>query len=506
MLNFISVGLLFSQNLFARFYSESQCDYGWTLVATSDGGVAFAGLTENPSTGDYDFGLVKLNSSGVMEWKYGYGGTGYEAATGLVLTSEGQYALAGESSSFGGDYKTLLIKVNTAGGITWASTFTSSSGTVRCPSLARTTDGGYALGGTTWSGYTYDSSAIVIKATSSGGFSWARQFNETNGREACRAVCGTSDGGVIAAGYRTNASGNKDILLLKLSSAGSLDWAKAYGGSGEEWAASVIQTADGGYALLGQTKSFSDPTYGELILIKLNSSGDIQWARTYDMTYVDWPSALIQAPDNGYVISYYLTSGGFSILKTSSDGSLQWARGSGVTGSDYSVYEGESLARTADGGYALAGFRFSGITEYDFFVIKVAQDGSYPGCVSDLTPTVNSVSLTTENLTTSLATFPCTQTSVSATRRDLNLTPSDNCPPAEAAEAPPRPEVRVICVPVLGGAMFLAGEATDLSVYAADGRRVYSGTLIKGENRIQLGQGVYLWRAGEGAWGKVAVR
>ena len=506
MLNsFITLSVLVSQGLFARFYSESDCDYGYALVATPDGGMAFAGLTENPSASDYDFGLVKLNSSGAMEWKYAYGGTGYEWAHGIVLTSDGQYAAVGESSSFGSGYRTLLIKVNTTGGVSWASTFSVASGDLGGISLARTTDGGYAIGG--WTGASYDSSAVVIKANSSGGLVWARRFNEATGREACRAVSATSDGGVIAAGYRTNASGNKDIMVLKLSSSGDLDWGKSYGGSGNDWAASVIQTADGGYAVLGQTKSFLDPTYGELVLLKLNSSGGLQWAKTYNTTYGDWPYALIQAPDNGYVFSCYLTYGGFSILKTSSDGSLQWARGSGVSGSDYSVHEHESLVRTTDGGYALVGFRFSGSTEYDFFVIKVAQDGSYPGCVSDLTPAVNTVSLTTENLS-GLANYTCSQASVMPTRRDLNLTPSDNCPPAVgASESPPRPENGVICVPVIGGAVFLAGETTDLSVYSPDGRLVYSGNLQRGENRIPLDRGVYLWKAGDDSgWGKVAVR
>ncbi|MEO0146614.1 MAG: hypothetical protein ABIM19_07260 [candidate division WOR-3 bacterium] len=63
----------------------------------------------------------------------------------------------------------------------------------------------------------------------------------------------------------------------------------------------------------------------------------------------------------------------------------------------------------------------------------------------------------------------------------------------------------LICSPVPGGALFLTSEATDIRIYSADGRLVHSGHLERGENRINLEQGVYLWRAEEYK-GKVAIR
>ena len=64
---------------------------------------------------------------------------------------------------------------------------------------------------------------------------------------------------------------------------------------------------------------------------------------------------------------------------------------------------------------------------------------------------------------------------------------------------------RITCSPVPRGALFNSPEALAIKIYAADGRLVYSGNLQKGENRIGLDRGVYLWRAGKHR-GKAVIR
>jgi len=63
----------------------------------------------------------------------------------------------------------------------------------------------------------------------------------------------------------------------------------------------------------------------------------------------------------------------------------------------------------------------------------------------------------------------------------------------------------IICGLIPGGALFLSLEALPLRIYSADGRLVYSGNLEKGENRVSLDRGVYLWVAGQFR-GKAVVR
>jgi len=76
------------------------------------------------------------------------------------------------------------------------------------------------------------------------------------------SIIQTSDGGYIVAA-RTESLGagyyvlDYDALVIKLDSNGNIQWAKTYGRSGWDDAFSIIQTSDGGYIVAGYTESFS---------------------------------------------------------------------------------------------------------------------------------------------------------------------------------------------------------------------------------------------------------
>ena len=73
----------------------------FSLVETSDGGFALAGDTNSFDAADYDFWLVKTNAFGKVEWNQTYGGAAFDGASSLVETFDGGFALAGSTESFG---------------------------------------------------------------------------------------------------------------------------------------------------------------------------------------------------------------------------------------------------------------------------------------------------------------------------------------------------------------------------------------------------------------------
>jgi hypothetical protein len=97
-------------------YGGPGTDFAYSLVVTSDGGLAVVGSTERIDTQDTDLLLVKTDASGDMEWNRTYGGTEYDYACSLVATSDGGYAMAGSTSSFGaGDLDFWLVKTDEYG-------------------------------------------------------------------------------------------------------------------------------------------------------------------------------------------------------------------------------------------------------------------------------------------------------------------------------------------------------------------------------------------------------
>jgi hypothetical protein len=135
-----------------------------------------------------------------------------------------------------------------------------------------TSDGGFVVVGYyTSSG---DTNAIIVKTNSSGDVQWYRVLGGTQ-MDAFYSVDQTSDGGFIATG-RTNSfgSGSADVFLARLDPSGTLQWSKTYGGSQWDHASSIKQTSDGGYVMLGRTRSFTAGNF-DFFLIKTDTVGNI---------------------------------------------------------------------------------------------------------------------------------------------------------------------------------------------------------------------------------------
>jgi hypothetical protein len=132
----------------AYTYWEYGDEVARSLVATSDGGYAIAGYQD---TSWPNFLLIKTDEVGNMEWKQTYGGGYIDMASAVVETSDGGYALAGTTKSFGaGNADFWLVKTDATGNMQWNQTY-GGAGDDGATSLVATSDGGYALAGLTYS-------------------------------------------------------------------------------------------------------------------------------------------------------------------------------------------------------------------------------------------------------------------------------------------------------------------------------------------------------------------
>ena len=105
-----------SSGMWIQTYGGASFDGASTLIVTSEGGFALAGSTDSFGSGDADFWLVKTDGSGNVEWNQTYGGTSFDGAYALVETSDGGFALTGETASFGaGDVDFWLVKTDENG-------------------------------------------------------------------------------------------------------------------------------------------------------------------------------------------------------------------------------------------------------------------------------------------------------------------------------------------------------------------------------------------------------
>jgi hypothetical protein len=313
---------------FAKTYGGSSDDYARFVQQTSDGGYIVAGTTYSFGAGEWDIFLIKTDAKGNIQWAKAYGGKGSEQASSVQQTSDGGYIVAGYTTSFGaGKGDVFLIKTDANGNIIWAKTY-GGKGDNSVSSVQQTSDGGYIVVGTTGSFRGGDTDIFLIKTDAKGNIQWAKTYKGTDDDYAlASSVQQTSDGGYIVVG-RTGSfdTGEDEIFLIKVDAKGNIQWAKTYGGKGSGEASSVQQTSDGGYIVAGTTDSFGAGG-DDIFLIKTDAKGNVQWAKTYGGAGDDYAYSVQQTSDGGYIVAGYTRSFGAGwddiiLIKTDARGNI----------------------------------------------------------------------------------------------------------------------------------------------------------------------------------------
>src|SRR5208283_1889698 len=115
------------------------------------------------------------------------------------------------------------------------------------------------------------------KTDSKGNMQWSQTYGAAGQDSEAYVMIQTSDDGFLLAGSTTTYGiGGRQILLVKTDSNGNVIWSQTYGGAGDNIANSVIQTGDGGYAIVGSTDS-AGAGGNDFYLIKVASNGALEW-------------------------------------------------------------------------------------------------------------------------------------------------------------------------------------------------------------------------------------
>jgi uncharacterized delta-60 repeat protein len=474
---------------FAKTYGGTNFDYAYSVQQTSDGGYIIAGYTRSFGAGAADVFLIKTDESGNVQWAKTYGGTDGDYAYSVQQTSDGGYIIAGYTRSFGaGGSDILLIKTDANGNIIWAKTYGGTSGDVAY-SIQQTFDGGYILAGYTASFGAGSWDIFLVKTDANGNIIWAKTYGGTSS-DTAYSVQQTSDGGYIIAGYtRSFGTGwDEDVILIKTDANGNLQWAKTYGGTWGAWsdyAHSVQQTSDGGYIVAGLTWSF-----GGIFLIKTDANGNIIWVKTYWGTISDYAYSVQQTSDGGYIVAGYTTSfgagGDILLIKTDANGNIIWAKTYGGTYQDWAY----SVQQTSDGGYIVAGYTNSfGAGWSDIFLIKTDANGDIGSCgiVGNPIPTVNTPSPTVDTPSPSVSSPSPTVNSPSPTITSPTLTVFVTCFSTISESC----QIASGIITLYKGGIKVSGSGEfEVKVYNVSGVMVKS---VKGKNevKIELSRGVY---------------
>jgi len=362
----------------AKIFGGVNEDVAHSVQQTSDGGYIVAGETSSSGAGSADFWILKLNSNGDIVWQKTYGGSNDDIARSIQQTSDGGYIVAGETSSSGAAFIDIwIIKLTPNGDIDWQKTFGGANDDVAY-SIQQTSDGGYIVAGQSSSLGNPLGDIWILKLASNGDVFWDKTYG--TGSSTANCIRQTLDGGYIAAGETySSGTGSADFWVLKLDANGDLQpgWPKTYGGTYRDAANSIQQTSDGGYIVAGETSS-SGANIPDFLILKLDSSGIVQWQKTYGESGYDIARSIQQTLDGGYIVAGETSSSGagnadFWILKLNANGDIVWQKTYGGSNDDIA----RSIQQTLDGGFIVAGETSSSGAGYaDFWILKIDENGN----------------------------------------------------------------------------------------------------------------------------------
>lgn len=138
--------------------------------------------------------------------------------------------------------------------------------------------------------------------------------------DAAAAVLNTTDGGLLVFGSSSSpVSGDKiaplkgasDYWVVKFDNAGNQLWQETYGGDSTEAIVDAIETANGDFLLFGYSLSDisgdkTEPPKGsgrDYWLVRINSSGNLLWEKTYGGDEPDNPASVSALADGGILLS-----------------------------------------------------------------------------------------------------------------------------------------------------------------------------------------------------------
>jgi len=337
-----------------------------SLVATTDG-YAVAGRTSSFGAGVWDVLLCRFDEAGHILWTRCLGGPYSDYGLSVATTSDGEFTVVGQTTSFGtGAWDIILSRFNAWGDHLWTKTLGGQDYDIGWIILGLEDDG-VLVGGQTWGYGMGGADMILSRLNASGNHLWSRVLG-WNGSDGLKQLIRTSDGGFALAGTTDSYSGNPDMIVCRLDSLGNPLWATVVGDTAvfhyqngdsaivleNDYGLGLVQTPDGGFVIVGYISN--SHTYTNNIAIwRFDQLGRYQWTKLLKGPGSGEARSVILAPEGGFVVTSQTTgygAGSKDIILSRFDASGQHIYSSVVGGAGADT--APVLVLTPDNGFLVA--------------------------------------------------------------------------------------------------------------------------------------------------------
>ncbi|MEI6596207.1 MAG: SBBP repeat-containing protein [Bacteroidota bacterium] len=439
----------YGARLWSTYYGGSGADYGQGISVDVGGNVLITGYTSSSSSiatsgafqttfgGGNDAFIIKINTSGTLQWASYYGGGlndigrkittdqlgniflvgGSNSSSGIATSGSFQSAIGGSYAGWDG----FIVKFNSTGSRQWA-TYYGGGNDDDCNGIALDSYGNIYITGNTMSGsgiatsgsyqssYTFNIDSYIAKFDSTGGRQWSTYYGG-GGTDYPSGIVSDLLGNIFTTG-RTNsttgiassgafqtvfAGGTWDAYIVKFNSSGALQWGSYYGGSNDDYSNGIAKDISGNILITGYTLSTSGITTtgvyqsifisgcgNDAFIVKFNSSGVRQWGTYYGTCAM--ANGIVSASSGNILI----TGNTVSNTAIATSGAYQTTFGGGTTYGDafIAVFTSAgglpikltSFDATLENKNVLCTWQTASESNNDYFEIQRSVGGSQPAC------------------------------------------------------------------------------------------------------------------------------
>jgi len=230
----------------------------FSAIATQDSFVLI-GLSYSNSNGESNAWVVKIDANGNVIWNKTYGNATDTAATTGALAPDGNYMVAGYTNTRGNNnYDFLLMQIDPNGNLIWNDTH-GQTGSQEASAMTKAPDG-YVIIGDTQSP-DGEMHAWVVKVNWNGTLLWAKTVGGKNA-DSPYFIAPSENGGYLVGGFTFSFGAvNRDFWLFKIDDSGKVTWSCTIpkGNAGYQEAYGVIETGKNQYAMVGWTDPPGQP-------------------------------------------------------------------------------------------------------------------------------------------------------------------------------------------------------------------------------------------------------
>lgn len=419
-----------AQNTFQEFYDTGNDNNGTAIHPTSSLTYILAGNDHN-GTDPSDIVLTEVDTSGGVVWSQIIKmstGTNTEIARG-VYWEQGAIGIAGEAMN-GNETDGLIVQTDGTGSVQWCSMYGAASRAESFNAIASNSFAYIAAGraGNLLTSGADDDMLIMQISKNTGSVDCGKTFGG-NGDEEAFGVVKMQNGNSVAVGWTNSFGANgKAIYVVRMDSSCNKVWSVIVDGPGDDIAFDVVEDANDGVAITGQTNSFGTPAKMQPFMLRLGNSGLFFSMHIFDNpNYMEGGRSIASIPSGGFIL------GG----RTMTNDSIAWMMrlNQNFQPDWFHHYKGISVRgveQFADGAffYGVGRSKQQGSPQESMYLVHANSMGATPNVCMDvpLTPNVNVPQPTTMQVPDTILTVSgmtqgsCTATPIQLTDQDLCTT------------------------------------------------------------------------------------